>query len=160
MPWALVNPVCDYKTIRALCARRYPGHPRGCPNLDKKPACPPRAPLLHEKIDLALPVWAVWNEYPIGEHMKRMAGRHPKWSDRQLRNPLYWQPAARKELRVQIRRWCQLPNTPPVIVGCPEACGCNLTATMRSIGIILDWPPRRTAYQIVLCGWTPKRGAP
>jgi len=160
MPWHTVEPVCDYVVIRGLCGKPYPNHPRGCPNIGKKTRCPPKAPLLHEVIALEHPVWAVWNAYPLGEHMDEMKRRHPQWTERQLRNPLYWQGRARKHLREEIRKFCRLDGTPPKVVGCPEACGCNLTATMKQAGIPLLWPPQRVAYQIVLVGWPVHKAIP
>jgi hypothetical protein len=32
----------------------------------------------------------------------------------------------------------------------PEAHGLNVTATMKSIGIELEWPPKTVTYQIAL----------
>jgi len=157
MPWGLVHPVCDYELIRGLCRRPYPNHPRGCPNWGKRKTCPPKAALLHEVLDLERPVWAVWNAYPLDRHMVKMRDRHPGWTDRQLRNPLYWQGTARKELRGELKRFIDSfrwgRDMPPRrVVGCPEACGCNLTATMRQVKIVLAWPPMTIAYQIVLVG--------
>ena len=161
MPSDIVQPVCDYKLIRSLCYRPYPNHPRGCPNFGKRAMCPPEAPALHEVVDLDRDVWAVWNAYPLGRHMAKMLKRHPQWTDRQLRNPLYWQGTARKELRAHIKDflvWARRQTDPPsCVVSCPEACGCNLTATMQQIDIRLDWPPMTIAYQIVLVGWPPRR---
>jgi hypothetical protein len=39
-----------------------------------------------------------------------------------------------------------------VIERCPEALGLNVTATMRMIGIDLEWPPREFTYQVALAG--------
>jgi hypothetical protein len=38
------------------------------------------------------------------------------------------------------------------VVNNPEAQGVNLTETMKNVGIILEWPPEKLAYQIVLSG--------
>ena len=38
------------------------------------------------------------------------------------------------------------------IESCPEGAGVNITTTMKSIGIDLEWPPKRYAYQVVLAG--------
>lgn len=45
------------------------------------------------------------------------------------------------------------------VVLTPEAHGVNLTETMRSAGIVLEWPPDRLAYQIVLAGTPAHKGA-
>jgi hypothetical protein len=33
---------------------------------------------------------------------------------------------------------------------CPEAMGVNVTATMKEIGIQLEWPPKRWAHQVAM----------
>lgn len=157
MPWTRVEPVVD-PSVRGLCTRRYPGHPRGCPNHNKKPGCPPSAPLLSETLDLTRPLWAVYNIFDLGAHVARMRDKHPEWSDRQLACCLYWQPKARKQLRNVITHhhswWMKQPSFRGVlrVIACPEAQGVNLTATMASAGIFLEWPPQQVAYQIVLAG--------
>ena len=87
-------------------------------------------------------------------HRERMQALHPDWSGRQLDCCLYWQAGARKALRAEIGRWlAELPLGGGLrIVHTPEATGVNLTETMRSAGIALEWPPDRLAYQIVLAG--------
>lgn len=142
------------RAMRGLCSRRYPNHPRGCPNFNKKAGCPPSAPMVGDVIDLDQDVYAIWNVFPIGEHMARMKQKHPNWTERQLANCLYWQPKARKQLRGVIWEFLRSAENPLQwkIIGCPEAQGVNLTETMASIGIELEWPPRAVSYQIVLAG--------
>jgi len=150
MPHALVTPVLDPK-VRALCARPYPGHPHGCPNVGQRDTCPPQARLLQELLDLDRPVWAVWSSFDLGAHVERMRAAHPGWSDRQLVNCLYWQGGARKVLRGEIDTFSRLrPGL--LVLKCPEACGLVVTPTMASIGVELQWPPRTIAYQVALAG--------
>lgn len=148
-----MKPVVD-KAMRGLCRRKYPNHPRGCPNFAKKAGCPPQAPMIWDTIDLEQPVYAIWNAFPIGDHMQTMGCRHPEWTERQKANCLYWQPKARKQLRGIIGEFLISMGGPREwrVIGCPEAQGVNLTATMKSIGIELEWPPRNLAYQIVIAG--------
>lgn len=56
-------------------------------------------------------------------------------------------------LRGEIRRFV---NDHPGLrlLACPEAAGVNITATMASIGVALEWPPVTKALQIVLAGTT------
>ena len=168
MPWRQVVPAIDPK-VRKLCFKRYPGHPRGCPNYGKKKSCPPAAPLLGVVLDLARPVFAVWNAFDFGAHTSRMRAVHPGWTPRQVACCLYWQGTARKalcdELVTHIReQWAvqctgytlrSLEGSSGLgwrVVTCPEACGVNVTETMRRIGIELEWPPRTVAYQVALVG--------
>lgn len=160
MGWAQVVPVYQ-PDVRELCTRRYAGHPHGCPNHGKRPSCPPAAPRIHERLDLARPVFIVWNRFDLGAHVERMRARHPDWSRRQLVCCLYWQQGARKKLQAEIVAF--LVDNPGtrcrVIVSCPEACGVNVTETMKAVGIELEWPPKRYAYQVALVGCPARRGS-
>lgn len=147
-----VIPVID-NTVRGLCTAPYTNHKKGCPNYNKKDGCPPAAPKLYTFIDKDQPIYVVYNIYDFGAHVKRMKDKHPEWSERQLACCLYWQGTARKELRIKIVEFLR-PISPgrTKIIGCPEACGVNITATMRKIGEHLEWPPKTKTYQVVLAG--------
>ena len=80
-----------------------------------------------------------------------MRGKHSNWSKRQLECCLYWQGTARKSLKKKIGEFL-CSHSSLFIVSCPEASGVNLTATMKQIGIDLEWPPKEYTYQIVLAG--------
>ncbi len=150
-----VNPVIE-SSVRGLCCKPYPNHPKGCPNYKKKKDCPPQAPILWDILDQNARIVMIWNQFAIGEHVDRMRQAHPDWSERQLYCCLYWQPKARKELKTYLRHLIRKDWMPPKIIKCPEACGVNITATMRNIGIVLEWPPKKVAYQVVLAGWPTK----
>jgi predicted metal-binding protein len=143
----VVRPVIDSKMI-ALCKRSYPSHPKGCPNFGKKKGCPPKVPMFDNVFDTSS-VFAIVNTFPIGQHIEKMRASHPNWSDRQLRCCLYWQGTARKQLKKDIKDF-QNSNSEYVVSTCPEAMGVNLTATMKDIGIEIEWPPQKLAYQIAL----------
>lgn len=158
MPWKEVIPVVE-PSVRKLCVREYHGHRRGCPNFNKKAGCPPSVSLIGETIDLTEEVFAIWNVYPFGEHVAKMKKKHPEWSQRQLECCLYWQGTARKQLKGIIEDFFMsfIPlgrenYVPMCIVKCPEAQGVNLTETMKTIGVELEWPPKEHACQIVLAG--------
>ena len=156
MPYRQVIPVFD-ESVRKLCPESYPNHKDGCPNWNKRAICPPQAPLLGDTIDLSLAVWAVWNVFDFGGHVARMRKNHPDWSQRQLECCLYWQNTARKQLRGDISKLLSLLERGLVAqrlvtLICPEGCGVNVTATMASIGIALEWPPKTVTYQVALVG--------
>jgi len=148
--WQIVVPVIDL-SVRQLCTRPYPNHKHGCPNWDKKAGCPPKTLAIDEIIDLGEPVYVIYNQYDFGRHVDRMKAKHPSWSDRQLACCLYWQGTARKHLREAIRAF-SAPYWYLRIVSTPEAYGVDVTATMKNVGIELEWPPKRFAYQVVLAG--------
>ncbi len=152
MPYIKVIPVYDHK-FRGMCRLPYLGHKAGCPNFSKNSRCPPQAPYLEDYLDLNSDVWAIFNRYDLATHVEKMKIKHPKWSERQLYNCLYWQPSARKSLREEIKGFSLLhPDT--IIAGTPEAMGANITETMKNVGIILEWPPKSVAYQVVLAGYS------
>ena len=148
--WCEVKPVIDY-LVRGLCAKPYPGHPKGCPNLNKNNKCPPKAPRIEELLDLSKSIFAVYNVFKFGEYVDLMKLKHPDWTKRQLECCLYWQGTARKQLKLIIKNF--LKEYPEfLVIGTPEACGVDLTKTMQSVGINLEWPPVNFTYQIVLAG--------
>jgi hypothetical protein len=107
--------------------------------------------LARDLVDLTRPGWAVYNVFALGDHVKKMREKHPSWTDRQLKNCLYWQAGARKSLRHEIKEFlCEHKDL--VLLGCPEANGINVTATMSAAGVCLEWPPEETAHQVVMFG--------
>jgi len=151
MPYIKVVPVIDPK-VRGMCRLQYPGHKTGCPNFSKNDRCPPKAPLIEDYLDLNRPVFAIYNTFDLAEHVNKMKAKHPNWSERQLYCCLYWQGSARKALREEIKKFLLLhPET--IIADTPEAMGVNITETMKNVGIILEWPPKSVAYQVVLAGY-------
>lgn len=153
MPFELVKPVIDLN-VRRLCVRPYHGHPHGCPNFDKKQGCPPKALILDHIYDLERSVWAVWNAFDFKGYLLRIRTLHPGWSYRQLACCLYWQRGARGELAAEIKKFFSETKhwTMQRVLECPEATGVNVTATMKTVGIELEWPPKKVAYQVALVG--------
>ncbi|MCK5017418.1 MAG: hypothetical protein KAS32_10160 [Candidatus Peribacteraceae bacterium] len=151
MNWARVQPCIDL-SVRQLCCNPYPLHKHGCPNYGEKHGCPPTALFLPQLLDLEFPVWVIWNVFDFKGYCRKMKHRHPSWSKRQVRNCLYWQPTERKRLRETIVKEYLTIHPKHTIVWCPEACGVNVTETMRRIGHHLEWPPKMKVYQVVLAG--------
>lgn len=157
MPHLIVRPVFD-PSVRGLCRLPYEGHPRGCPNFAAAERCPPRAPLLPDVFDVASPFYAVYSVFPLGDHVRKMAEKHPDWSPRQQACVLYWQGTARKKLREEISIFLvkhPFPEAPGVawrVEETPEALGVDVTGTMRAVDVVLPWPPREFAYHVALVG--------
>jgi hypothetical protein len=151
---ALVTPAIDLG-MRSLCVYPYHNHPKGCPNFGKKATCPPTVGRFPYEYDNRHDVWALWAEFDLDAHVRRMRKRHPTWTYRQLSCCLYWQGTVRKFLRESIAKWVgenkeDYPNL--AVTTCPEGMGVNVTATMKSIGVELEWPPRQTTRLIYLAG--------
>jgi len=153
MPFIQVKPVLQSDIIR-LCVKPYPGHPRGCPNFNKKISCPPHMPIYNFMFDTHKNVFAVYNVFDLEQHVNKMKQKHPNWSWRQLVNCLYWQGPARRQLKDEIGAFLLTRTHPQIfdITTCPEAMGVNVTQTMRQVGIELEWPPIHKAYQVALAG--------
>lgn len=143
-------PVID-ASVRKLCCQPYPGHRKGCPNYNSRPSCPPSCPLWGDVCNTHLATWLFWTRFNLAEHRERMKAKHPNWSRRQLDCCLYWQNRARKPLSQFVRQQRRIPGF--YISLCPEAMGINLTATMKGIGVVLEWPPVIWARQIAMGGW-------
>jgi predicted metal-binding protein len=145
-----VYSVIDF-SIQKLCIYPYRGHPHGCPNYNKKIGCPPNAKLFHTVFNTNYSMYAIVNRFDLAAHMDKMKKLHPDWSDYQAACCLYWQAGARKNLSLKIKEFLKLyPDYK--FTACPEAMGVNVTATMKEVGIALEWPPVRYTYQIALAG--------
>lgn len=137
-----VTPIVN-KQVIGLCSLSYYGHPNGCPNWNKK--CKPT------HIFNLKDCYVIYTVFDFGSHVERMKIKHPDWSKRQLECCLYWQGSARKVLREEIDRFKKLfPNY--IVDTCPELRGVDVTATMKSIKIELEWPPVNYAYQVAIGG--------
>jgi predicted metal-binding protein len=141
-------------SVRGLCVKPYPLHPRGCPNFGKKPGCPPGASRLAEFFDLYMPTWIIYNRFDFAAHVEKMRAAHPNWSQRQLECCLYWQAGARKKLEEEISfLLVLLAFRPPTVERCPEAMGLNVTATLKNLAVEIEWPPKNFALQVAFAGY-------
>ncbi len=139
------------------CQIPYPGHPKGCPNYGRK-GCPPDAPFIAEIMDLRRPVYIAFSEFNVYMHMCRMHKKHPNWSEKQLRNVLYWQGTSRKEMR-QRAKIAQFYGGGDVVLTCPEAHGVNVYATCRCSGLKLQKiRDVSVCRHIALIGFSPTKG--
>lgn len=148
------NKIVIDSSVRNLCGNPYPNHPKGCPNKGKKPTCPPRSPFLEDVYDLRTGLIFVWIEFNIGVHIARMARKHPNWSQRQKECCLYWQGTANRMLKdavVEVECKFVYPSKWKTSF-CPEAMGVNVTATMKNLGVELEWPPQEIVRKVAIIG--------
>jgi len=119
------------------CTHRYEGHPKGCPNF---PKCPQKYPDF-ESIRAKYLWYAVVELFNLEEHMERMKEKHPDWSERQCRNPWYWQGSVRKRLKEKAyEAACAIPGS--IVLEIPEACGVNVFETMLKEYVLLERAPK------------------
>ena len=138
---------------RDWCKIPYPRHPKGCPNYGHKEVCPPTAPIIFDFIDTKLPMRLVAVEFDLAAHIRRMLIRHPRWTEPQTRNVLYWQGSVNKRLRISCERY-KIPGT--VVTLCPEAMGVNVLQTAKNLGIPIESRPKFKVFKIALMGWPTK----
>lgn len=138
-----------------FCGLPYPGHPKGCPNFNKgKSGCPYTTPLIDKVIDITKSIYLIGIDFDLEEHTQKMKVKHPSWTDRQCKNVLYWQPHHKKLLKFEIDIFtCDLNKDKLFVTIKPEAYGVNMCATVRQVGIKLDWHyPLKHVWRIALIG--------
>lgn len=150
-----VTPIIDH-SVRGLCTKTYDRHPKGCPNFGKCDRCPPKAPKFEDVYDLAHPVYAVVNSFPLGIHIRKLKATPKKdgtiRTDAEAECVLYWQGAARKQLKQCVEKLLSRLPKGYEATQCPEGMGVNVTATLAACGVDLEWPPRNIARQVALVG--------
>lgn len=138
---------------RGLCVREYKNHKKGCPNYGKKRGCPPNVPMFDEVFDLNKDIYLISIKYDLGRHIKLMQKKHPLWTETQLKNVLYWQGTAKKQLRERIKEFIKnYREEGYYVTTTPEAMGVDVTRTLKLVGIDLEWPAKETVYKIALAG--------
>jgi len=141
---------------RDWCRLPYPDHPKGCPNWNRKSACPPAAPLVSEVFDLSEEHWFAVVVFDLSKHRDEMLAKHPDWSTRQSACCLYWQNSVSRRLRKLCDRFCrEKPGTVYTLL--PEAMGVNVFKTARHNGIAMRRSPEDIVYKIALLGLPAKR---
>jgi len=115
----------------------------------KRLECPPHAPLFEDYFDMSKDFTAVVCAFNLGEHARKMLAKHPHWTDRQCRNPLYWQGTVRKKLKVLCQNFI---GTDQVYTLIPEAMGLDVGATMATVGVFIDFPPIETVWKVAILG--------
>ena len=139
------------KSVRMLCVRPYSNHPKGCPNYGKRALCPPQVKTIDEIFSINKGFWVVWIDFNFSVHCKKMKRKHPHWTQRQIECCLYWQGTANKMLKEAVKNFLgSNDNWRPIF--CPEAMGVNMTATMKKLGVELEWPPKNMVRKIALLG--------
>ncbi len=139
---------CDPSMI-AHCLDPYPRHPHGCPNWGKKEGCPPHVRFFPHVYSTDVHIAAV--RFNFADYLELRHRDHPSWTDRALRNPLYWQGHIRHELNQFLFEYLSThPEIHGEIVFNPEAMGVNLFVTCKKAGLNLEQTPRNNVYKIAL----------
>jgi hypothetical protein len=139
-----------YEAVQNYCTDPYPGHKDGCPNFDHRKGCPPHAKYFP---DVFCPdgCYLAVMDILFCEYLSLFKKQHPTWTDRQLRNPLYWQ----NYFRTRFKAWAesQVPDGYKCIF-VPEAMGVDVDTTCKDAGITLEWPPDTHVYMVAVYAMT------
>ncbi len=92
------------KKTRIWCRLPYPNHPKGCPNFNKNPLCPPKAEFLENVLNDFDTFYLVYAIFDLRKQRNRMLSLHPNWSERQANCLLYWQGSVKKRLKEYIKK--------------------------------------------------------
>jgi hypothetical protein len=134
------------------CCHPYEGHPHGCPNF-KNGCTLKKRPDFNDMKDL-YNWYAVVETFDLKAHMERMKAKHTHWTERQCRNPLYWQGTVRANLRNNC-----ITMKGDIVLDIPEACGINVFETMALVGVVLERKPD-TVRKVMLVGKKKKESPP
>ena len=138
--------------VRGWCALPYPGHPKGCPNLNVKDECPSKCRMIYDNFNLKKDHWFAIIKFDMEAQMARMLDLHPDWSEKQCRCCLYWQEGVRKKLR----QLCESKidgNHRLSYTLIPEAGGVHVFDTMLQHGISMSRDAYPVLYKIALIGY-------
>lgn len=136
------------------CRNPYPGHPHGCPNYGRRACCPPKAKPIWQVIQAAL--YLVVATLDLDEYRRVMKRRHPEWTERQVKNPLYWQGAVRTKLGDEALMLLY-GHPERMLILIPEAHGVDVFSTAESVGVQIERTPTHKIVKVGLVGW--RRGA-
>jgi predicted metal-binding protein len=148
-----VNELVYSRKVQGWCALPYPNHPKGCPNYGKHPNCPPNCQYVTQVFNMRACMYLVHSEFDLASHVENMRKRHPSWTERQLRNVLYWQKKSKNQMKERMFHAIKL-------TGCntyhafPEALGVHMYATCLKAGLKLERIKDITICKhIALIGW-------
>lgn len=139
---------------RNYCKIPYPGHKKGCPNYNKSKDCPPRVQLIEDVFDLKKHMYFVVERFNLKEHVEIMKKNHPEWSERQLKNLLYWQNTVRKQLKIKSERFINRKDNDMIYTLIPEAMGVMVIKTALKLGIPIEVHPANYVHKIALVGYS------
>lgn len=131
------------------CKLPYGTHKGGCPNYSKKLGCPPNVESILNDGELVFLVGVCFDILGWAGYMK---SKHAKWSDKQCRCLLYWQPRVRRvlgEYYKDILKQRTLPTGTKLIRN-PEGAGADITKMMEKLGKPLQWPPKDRTWAIMM----------
>lgn len=148
-----VQKLVHYPKVQDMCGWPYPGHPKGCPNYNKYPDCPPNTPYVTDLFNVKASMFLVFSEFDLAGHVAKMKTKHLNWTDKQARCVLYWQPRSKKQMRERVKLFLKESNCNQWHFY-SEALGVNMYATASLSGLKLERiRDLKTCHHIALVGW-------
>lgn len=142
----------DYK-CRNYCKIPYYNHPNGCPNFGKHNNCPPKVKLFEDIFNIDKDLFFIVEEFNLKNHIEQMKIKHPRWSEYQLRNLLYWQGGVRKRLKEKTEKFIKENDNTMIFTLLPEAMGVMIINTAIKLGIPIEKTPQNKVFKIALVGY-------
>ena len=130
-------------------------HPNGCDdNYGKCETCPPKTPYRIDILDTYSHFVLVHATFDIQKYIEEMRELHPDWTDKQLRNLLYWQGQLKAKLKDKLKEleYDELFGAGSGFMGRPsmEASGIFVFATFQRNGIKFDKNARKFVKMVCL----------
>ena len=163
------NSIIAYKEILDLCKRPYPGHRKGCPNIEK---CHNELIVpFFKKLDSQMKFRFYYLLYAIFDfkgYKKSRKKEYPKWSDGKIKCVLYWQGSVKSLIRKKLEKIYNEYDF--YVLGCGsglklsfqkpvasmEAVGINVFSTMKINKVEFEIKPiSRIVFCNLLCSKKP-----
>jgi len=132
------------------CIFPYPDHLNGCPQYNKSSLCPPKIDTFTLSLEKYAHFYLFYAKFNLQTYIEKMRVLHPEWSERQLRNLIYWQNSVKKILKDYILDY-DYKRFDSLLLGCGsgfdsapsmEAVGINVLATLRKNHISYEVKPK------------------
>jgi len=161
------------KKTQLWCKLPYTDHPHGCINYDKNDCCPPKATFdqkivfIYERFRLIYAIFDV--KTYVTQLKKKWDEEHKTYTEKKLRNLLWWQNSIKKMLKDYIKNNYYLQyNNRFHLYGCGsgfkdslfnqfqlkvysmEAAGIYVFKTLKNNGIDYELKPRNKILQVCL----------
>ncbi|KKM99700.1 hypothetical protein LCGC14_1145260 [marine sediment metagenome] len=157
------------KKTHLWCKLPYPNHPKGCPNYNRNPLCPPFANYMDYIKNIYSRFYLVYANFKLKSQKERMLLLHPNWTEKKANCLLYWQSSVKKALRNYIQEIIlKNKNREIYILACGsgfnfsnisqdkiysmEAVGVNVLKTLKNAGIEYELKPKnKVVLTTLLC---------
>lgn len=149
-----ILPIIYNQKITDLCKKPYYGHSKGCPNYGKRDICPPKMKLVNEILDMNKNIYTIGIKFDLSNHFFKMRKNHPEWTERQVKNCLYYQKGMKNDLYKYVKNVIEINDK--LIIYKPEACGINLIKMLKKENIFIKFPIDDSVWFFVIVGY-PKR---